>query len=441
MEPSFDENVAGTMYLEPQEFSANIGRMERLHSANDSGIGDLHGSHSSSRIGLSIPNDCYRVSDSDQETLPVTPRAFYPTTAQRLNGHAPVSTTQFSFPPLGAPTSNPLPNKCAPPSGRAKDDPNIYTAIDDASLLTFHGDLPSKPGGDAAPLVCSYRPTGSRPISTDSAQSKGRENRLYEPPRADRRAGEGRGRAQGAGKDRPLSGKCCLNGIFNLIAVTAFALALFQLLRSSMDRRHEQLVSDYQSLKVANEDLKKTQLRRENNFSEMLTERLRQLNDSAISDATKHDDSVSLMLFRLLINDSDLRKKLLDSFEGRIELLKAEIESKVDSAKKQLEQHGSQEVQQLRMHVSGLLPVNMSACEYNSESKGTGVAQLEHQTEAKDLTGKFVLRVFCTTDGGNETLLEYSNSSPNVYSCTCRGQRNGAVSRYCILHYWTCPYL
>lgn len=58
-----------------------------------------------------------------------------------------------------------------------------------------------------------------------------------------------------------------------------------------------------------------------------------------------------------------------------------------------------------------------------------------------DMQQFLVLGVLCTTAGGTEALLVDSPTTPDVYQCICRGIRDGATDRYCIIHYWTCPIL
>lgn len=420
---SDDDAAAGTaVYLAPQDFSdrRNIGRQ---FSVNDSGIVELHGSRSSSRIGSSVPNDSYRGFDSDQENFPGTPRAFYPA-MHWTNGHTPVS-TQFPF-PLSSPTSKQMRNNikdCEEVSipNRHKDDTNVYTSIDEASLV-FHSRSASKTG-ELAPLATRYRQPGSRQVSTDSGQARGRENIVYEHPKVDRRVG----------KAKPLSGKCCFGFFCHLFAVAALCLTVVQLTRTSSNADYEQLYDHYKSLKAENEELNQSLHNFEDRFNAMLTEKLIEL--------ANYDNTISNLFLRLLSNDSDLQQRLLDSFEDKMDLLKTEISLKISSTEKEISELVSSSDNQLRMHLSGLMSINMSACEYNYQSYGTSATEEEHRTDLHDFSDKFVLRVFCTTEGGTETTLEYTATKPNEYGCSCKGRHNEASSRFCILHFWTCPYI
>lgn len=83
---------------------------------------------------------------------------------------------------------------------------------------------------------------------------------------------------------------------------------------------------------------------------------------------------------------------------------------------------------------------NFSLCSHNLKSSGTSAFAPLSRTETLNLNNSVVLSVVCSTVGGTSAFLEYDSSSPNAYTCICRGQTNSTTaSRYCIIHYWTCP--
>lgn len=427
-----DDASEGTAYLAPRDIKRHLS-IGRQYSANDSGIVEFAGSRHGSKTGFSVANDCY----SDPGNLPGSPRILS-SVPEMKNGHAALC-NQFSYPICTRPSKPTIEISMKAyedmsQSQRNKDDLNLYTSIDDAMLFQSSN---SESKTEAAPPVCNFRrQLSSGQTSFDPGQAAGRENILYEPARVERSRC-----MQGERKTWDISRKSCIRVVFYLLATTAFVLAVVNLVSEASDTRYEKLCAAHRTLQAQHEGLKQSLSDFENKSNANMTERLKELNDSVASIVSESDESISVLLFRLIKNDSQLQQRLFEWLDRSMDSLKANISLEVDSSEKKVSQLVLQSRDQLREDFSARLPINMSQCKYEYRSETIGADMQVHSTEEYTFNDRFLLRAFCTTEGGTDSFMEYNMDRPNVYKCTCSGKSGRSHDRACIFHYWVCPYL
>lgn len=428
---SSEDEFGAVCYLAPRSPDSHK-VLARQFSINDSGIVDLHGSRSSSRIGLAIPNNCY--GDWDQHSDPRTPtstHAFF----QRTNSHPlPASPPWSNQMPVFAqapdkyrkvPDYEELPN-----SSRHPDDLGVYTPIDEGSMIVTtqkKSQNATNPNGKQAEIKIS---TNSRLRTNPLYDQSGGSFILprYPPPKTGVCAG----------------GSCCLQTFGILFALMALAVVLVSFLagRSGGQEYHE-LVKDIEGLR--------------SNLSNLY--QMVQNNDDAISSSRIIDFN---SIVQLLHNKSQMQETLSDLEakvqsirmqaslqEASIQNLTNQIASQTDQITflKSQESQANETFQNLKLSIGekkqlemrGL--ANMSACIHNRKSVGRASSYTDTLTDPLDLSHVLVLGVLCTTTGGTEAMLEDEPSTPNIYRCICRGRKGEASNRHCIIHYWTCPLL
>lgn len=196
-----------------------------------------------------------------------------------------------------------------------------------------------------------------------------------------------------------------------LFCVAAIAIAVVAVVVGS--NRHQSMATNYHELSRKFDELNETLLS------------VAPCNSSTGSLSNVDDDRQ--LTQQLIYNNSQLQRTLnalQDKMQSLENVLLGNFTDLINSMTNQIP-HGL---------------ANFSSCSHNLRTSGTSAYTTLSRSESLNLTNSIVLSVVCTTVGGTESFLEYDPTSPNIYSCVCRGQTDSTVrNRFCIIHYWTCP--